>query len=391
MNFLSDIITYVRRIVKTPSNAALSDNLIIDYINRFWMMDVQARVQLFDFKTTYGFTTQPGVDTYNIPLYSVQTEPGSQQIAMFPVYQGFFGPAYVNGIPVPMYTQLESWTNLWPEYLQSLQPAAVGDGGASYSFYLPFFPAVPGHVDISGIMASGQNQDPPVNNTLLTSASAPYNGNSIIPSTSVQPGVIITTQDATGANVVVYDSGQFLTGNVGYGLLMSPGNAPFGIAPLPGGYSTTDNTVNYATGLVNVTFPVNITAQTPINVSCYFYQPGLPRAILYYNNSITLRNPPNVQYYVEMSAYLSPAAFLMTDQAIQFGYMSEYIARGAARKILSDTGDVEQFMFYEPLFKEQETLVWKRSQRIFTSNRTNTIFSENQGTFNANGIGQGAT
>ena len=28
--------------------------------------------------------------------------------------------------------------------------------------------------------------------------------------------------------------------------------------------------------------------------------------------------------------------------------MCEYIARGAARKILSDTGDIEQFQFYEP-------------------------------------------
>jgi hypothetical protein len=389
MNYVSDIITYIRRIVKTPSNAALTDNLIIDYINRFIMMDVQARIQLFDFKTTYGFNTQPGVDTYNMPLYSVQTEPGSQEVAMYPVYQGFFGPAYVNGIQVPFYTQLEAWTNLWPEYLQSLQPAAMGNGGDTYSFYLPFFPAVPGHIDISGIMATNTNQDPPVNNTLLVNPNSPYNGNSVIPTTSVQPGVIITTQDATGANVVVYDSGQFLTGNVGYGLLMSPGNAPFGIAPLSGGYSTTSNTVNYASGLVNVTFPTTIPANTPINVSCYFYQPGLPRAIFYYNNSITLRNPPNVQYYVEMSAYLTPAAFFSTAQAVPFGYMCEYIARGAARKILSDTGDIEQFMFYEPLFKEQETLVWKRSQRIFTSNRTGTIFSENQGP--ANNFGQGAS
>jgi len=82
------------------------------------------------------------------------------------------------------------------------------------------------------------------------------------------------------------------------------------------------------------------------------------------------------QYTVELTAYLSPAAFLNSSQAIQFGYMCEYLARGAARKILSDTGDVEQFMFYEPLFKEQELLVWKRSQRQFTSTRTQTIYSQ---------------
>jgi hypothetical protein len=69
--------------------------------------------------------------------------------------------------------------------------------------------------------------------------------------------------------------------------------------------------------------------------------------------------------------------------------MAEYIARGASRKILADTGDMEQFGFYEPLFREQEILVWKRSQRQFTSTRTGTIFSELQGQNSYNNIGQG--
>ncbi len=59
--------------------------------------------------------------------------------------------------------------------------------------------------------------------------------------------------------------------------------------------------------------------------------------------------------------------------------MAEYIARGAARKLLSDTGDVEQFMFYEPLFREQELLVWKRSQRQWTATRTQTLYSQGAG------------
>src|SRR5580658_1333026 len=106
MNLLNDIITYVRRIIKSPSNATITDTLIIDYINRFWIMDVDARIQLFDLKTTYQFQTQPGVDQYNMPLYDVQIAPDppitgqdSNTIGMYPVYQGFLGPCYVNGIP----------------------------------------------------------------------------------------------------------------------------------------------------------------------------------------------------------------------------------------------------------------------------------------------------
>jgi hypothetical protein len=98
-----------------------------------------------------------------------------------------------------------------------------------------------------------------------------------------------------------------------------------------------------------------------------------------------------MQYLVEMEAYLSPAAFLNTAAAIPFGYMAEYIARGAARKILSDTGDWEQFNTYEPLFIEQERLVWKRSQREFTATRTGTIFSDLEGQNNFSGSNIGST
>src|SRR6185503_13233049 len=103
MNLLQDIITYVRRIIKAPSNATITDSLIIDYINRFWIMDVDARIQLFDLKKTYQFQTVPGFDQYNMPLYSVQTEsPDSdpQNINFYPVYQVFQGPAYINGIQI---------------------------------------------------------------------------------------------------------------------------------------------------------------------------------------------------------------------------------------------------------------------------------------------------
>ena len=166
---------------------------------------------------------------------------------------------------------------------------------------------------------------------------------------------------------------------------MAPGKAPNGNTALPGVYSLTSNTINYNTGVITVTFPVNIPAGQNINVQAWYYNPGLPRAILYYNNTLTLRSIPAMQYLVELDAYLSPAAYLTTSAALQFGYMAEYIARGAARKILSDTGDIEQFQFYEPFFREQETLVWKRSQRQFTSTRTQTIYSQGSNQFGMGG------
>lgn len=336
-------------------------------------MDVDARIQLFDLKTKYQFQTTPGIDQYNMPLYNVQTEgtAPATNINFYPVYQGFTGSARVNGITTPFYTQQSDFFALWSNYVQQVVQVATGDGGSTYSINMPFFPLLPGHVDISGIVATGVNEDPPIADTLNTS----------IPYTSIYPSFYLTATGSDGQNIVVQDSGQFLetntTGDL-YGLLMTNGTAPFGYSALSGNtYSTTQNTINYATGEVNVTFQTSIPAGTPINAQVYCINPGLPRAILFFNNVLTFRNPPDKQYLVELEAYLSPAAFMNTSSAIQFAYMAEYIARGAARKILADTGDVEQFMFYEPLFREQESLVWKRSQRQFTSTRTQTIFSSN--------------
>lgn len=382
MNYLSDIITYVRRIIKSPSDAVISDELIIDYINRFWIMDVDARMQMFDLKKKYQFQTTPAVDQYNMPLYSVQTEQGAQNINFYPVYQGFMGPAYVNGIEVQFYTQKSSFFANWPNVVQNLQPLAYGDGSSgpynlNFNILNNTLPANPpvnglirGHVDMQGIIATGSNIDPPVGSTLNTQ----------IPITSVDAAIWITTQAEDGSNVVISDSGQFLTGNVNYGLLMARGPAGAipnaGCIPLNPDYDINTNTINYLTGECNVTFPSSIPNGAQINGQVLYFQSGIPRGLLFYNNTITLRSPPSQQWLVELDAYMSPAAFLASTDAVPFGYMAEYIARGAARKILSDTGDIEQFQFYEPLFREQENLVWKRSQRQWTSTRTQTIYSQ---------------
>lgn len=415
MFLLSDIITYVRRIIKSPSNAVISDNLIIDYINRFWITDVDATMQLFDLKTKYSFQTTPGVDQYNMPLYSVQSEtigttptnPISPDIAMFPVYQGFLGPAYINGVEVRLHTQQTEFFRIFPNIVQ--QPMQVGIGNNTSGPYTLSIPIINnltpininppiqsllrGHIDISGIISTGNNVDPPQVSSAQINTPDPFIQN--IPVTSVFPAVYFSSTALDGSNIIISDSGQFLQGAVNYGLLMQQGAAPYGNLPLTNGpspdYSTTQNTINYFTGVAtNVYFPASIPSGQIINAQCYYFQSGLPRAILFYNNTLTLRSPPDRQYLVEIDAYLSPAAFFSTSAAIPFGYMAEYIARGAARKILSDTGDVEQFMFYEPLFKEQEALVHIRSQRQWTNNRTETIYSRGHNNGSGN-FGMGAS
>jgi len=354
-------------------------------------------MQVFDLKTSYQFQTQPGVDRYNMPLYNLQTQTtgvnAQPSIASYPVYQGFVSPAYINGIQTPLQTQKNNFFNVWPNVTQNAATFTQGNGTTGpYTITVPLSPGnqtplnnpvnaiLRGHVDITGIIATAANVDPPVGTTI----------NTAIPTTSIFPAVYFTATNTDGSNIVVSDSGQFLTSNINLGLLMTPGSAPYGNTALVNGYTTTQNTINYLTGVAtNVYFPTAIPSGVTIYCQYYYFQTGLPRSILYYNNTLTLRSPPDRQYLIEMDAYLSPAAFFNTEAAIPFGYMAEYIARGAARKILSDTGDVEQFQFYEPLFKEQELLVWKRSQRQWTNDRTQTIYSQgiNNGQNGLNNIG----
>jgi len=418
MNTLGDVITYVRRIIKSASNDEITDSLIIDYINRFVINDVDARIQLFDLKTRYQFQTQPGYDQYNMPLYTVQTEPGPQNISYYPVYQGFEGPVYINGVEIPFYTQRQEFFRMWPNITQQMTASIQGDGSQGpYRFQFPIAPnnvmpnplntpfnyLLRGHVDMSGVIAlanfiGGTDYlDPPLIspgqiNAIVGNETNGNNFISKIPVMNVYPSVYITANGSDGRSIVVSDSGVFLDSAQNLGLLIQNGKAPNGNLPLVDGpapyYSPTQNVINYLTGQIeNLYFPEAIPNGVKINAQCYFFASGLPRAVLYNNNVLTFRSPPSQQWLVELDAYLTPAAYLSTESSIQFAYMSEYIARGAARKILSDTGDVEQFNFYEPLFREQETLVWKRSQRQFTSTRTPTIFSKGPGWTNSNGPG----
>jgi hypothetical protein len=394
MNFLSDTLRYMRQFLKTPSDTSISDDILIDFLNRFFIMDLDARIQVFDLKTKYQFLTTPGQDQYNMPMYNFQTEEGSQTIGMYPVYQGFLAPAYINGIQINFSTLKTQFFQNWPNWAQ--QNMIVGQGNGSegpYTFNIPISPnnttpanppiqaLLRGHVDIQGIISTGVDQDPPIGVTLPNSGGTPIQY--LIPSTSIIPAVYFTTQDATGANLSIQDSGVFLTGNVNYGLLMQPGSAPFGYNTLPNPlsepdiYSTTQNTINYLTGVAtNVYFPTAVPNGANINAICYYFQCGLPRSMLYYNNTITLRCPPDNQYLVEIDAYLSPCAFMNSAQALPYAYMSEYLALGAARKIMYSTGDAEQLAFYEPFFIEQERLVWKRSQRQFTATRTPSLYQQ---------------
>lgn len=355
MFLLSDVITYVRRLIKSASNAVVSDALILDYINRFYVYDVPARLQLFELKTTYQFVTQPLVDQYNIPYYPAYATPGPMTVSPYPMYQMLEGPVLVDGVEIPLYTDPSSLVKVYPAFFQNEENDVAANGGSTYSFMTANNPLLRANIDVNGQIAVANGQP--------------------IPFPSLNSAVFITGIDASNNIVTLQDVGPNYpparaTGDANVGNLMLTSD-------LQAGNLTVNGTINYSTGQVtNANFVVAIPSGNEIQVKYCTLTTGFIRLAMFYNNTITLRPVPDDVYLMSFSAYLTPVAFLNTAAAMSFGYMSEYLARGAARKMLSDTGDWDQFDRYEPLFREQENNVLRRTERQNSVSRTPTIFTE---------------
>lgn len=355
MNLLTDIINYVRRIIKTASDQVMTDALIIDYINRFYTTDVPARLQLFDLKTSYRFMAQPLVDQYNVPYYPEATGVGSVTIAPYPMYQMLMQPVLCDGAQIALFTDRNSFVNVYPNFYTNEENDVTADGSTTYSFSTINSPIVRAHIDVIG------------QNAIDNGAAIPF--------PSLESGVYISAQDTNNNLIVLQDVGPNYptsspTGDANVGNLMLTSN-------LQSGVTTVSGTINYSTGAVtSANFGVAIPSGNTIQVKYVSFAAGRPGLCLFFNNIIKLRPIPDIERLIELDAYLSPVAFLNSADALPFGYMAEYIARGAARKILSDTGDWDQFDRYEGLFREQEMLVTRRTDRQRSVSRTPTIFTD---------------
>lgn len=97
------------------------------------------------------------------------------------------------------------------------------------------------------------------------------------------------------------------------------------------------------------------------------YQPTRPDSVLYYNNELVFRNPPNKTYQVKIAAYkvqLEVTATLNED------YMFRYIVYGAALDIFSDYGEMDKWRDIKPVFDRYRGLVYARTNQQYQNQRT---------------------
>lgn len=326
-NILADLITWVRRIIKAPSTQAITDETIADYINRFYTYDVPARVQLLDLRRRYTFETIPNIFEYQAPFI-----PGTRM----PQYHMFSQPAYADGVQLGWYQNNDQFYNIFPELVLNAFPLQ-GDGTVGpFTINFGQQPILRGFTDDLG---------------------------------NLEPYVYITATGLTGDRLYIVDNGE--------GELIQT-DASFQLAPGGAGLPLVAGTIDYILGTCTFTYQVDAPASgANIESQCSPYSAGFPRIILYYNNIFKLYPVPDRSYKIQCDAYITPAQFFSYTSQINnsFSYMSEYISRGAAQKILSDTGDYEQWQFYEPIFRQQENFVLRRADRQRGVVRTPTIFS----------------
>ena len=317
---LQYIITYVRRICKTTNTTDITDETIVDYLNRFYIFDVPERVQLFQLRTQYSFETKPNIDRYLLPIDT---------------YNMVSTPCYCDGYTLTWQQSNGQFAKLFPNlYLNQQWMLGSGVAGTGYSIQIDKTPIVRGFTDLN---------------------------------LNLDSTVFVTATDSTGTQRVLQDDGN---GN----LIGTPTGTAGG------------GTVNYLTGLISASFAGTIPTTSGIYTQVIPYTAGRPQSVLFYDNIFTLRPVPDKSYKILMDACFSPAAYATTTGSTTYSWMAEYLARGAARKILNDYGDAEQQAYYEPFFREQEAMVLRRTGRQNSVVRTATIFvgqaGYNPGTYN---------
>ena len=167
--------------------------------------------------------------------------------------------------------------------------------------------------------------------------------------------VVITSIDATNGSLYVTDDGAGVLSGDGVG------------------------TVDYVTGAINVTFSAAPGASQLVNAHIIQYVPNRPAAVLYFEDQLIVRPVPDQPYTLNFEYYRQPTQLLADDAVPELKQWWQYIAYGAAKKVLEDRMDMETVQMIMPEFKKQERLVLRRTIVQNTTQQVATIYAQQAG------------
>lgn len=314
---LAAIATKVRRLTRSPSTTQLSDAELYNYINTFLLYDMPQHIKLFDYRKTLQWYTSAYVDTY-----STTAVPTSPLYDFKNKYTLTSQPVYIAGYQVIYSQSRDELFNIYPQ-IQNLQTVAAGflPLGSALSGTLTYIPFLQNQVLFSWQTALGSIvQTAQVNDIAITE----------------QQGILVDSLTQTQC------------GNI-----------------------------NYVTGVWSIaTLPYDVIAGSTITVQYTPYKPARPLYMCFFDNTFILRPVPDKAYIVNMEVDVIPSELINTTQSPEIKQYWQYIAYGAAKKILQDRMDMETVAMIEPEFREQEMLCQRKTVELLTNTRVPTIFSE---------------
>lgn len=322
-NTLEDIRKKVRLLTARSSENQITDETIDEYINTYYLYDLPESLRLLKLKDIYTFSTVANQERYALPNDLFMTiEP----------------PFYVGGQLAEYFQDLQTFYMQWPK-INYIQQINVGNGTAG-----PYTGTLTGTPMLQSINASGDNASTPGKDIRVMFSA-------ITTASNVSP-VSVTT---------AYDDG--------FGGFI---NAADG-TPLVG-------TINYLTGAYTITFQESIPAPNQLTATMIPYQASIPRTGCFYQDQFLLRPVPDKAYIVEINGFRYPTALIADDDTPELKFWWQLLAYGAARKILTDNGDYENAAAQEPYFLEQLAYVQRRTLKLNSTQRAQTIYS-GQGSF----------
>ena len=154
--------------------------------------------------------------------------------------------------------------------------------------------------------------------------------------------VTISTTNNAGNQMVVEDNGS--------GVLVDFGG------------TTVRGQINYVTGVGTVTFSAIVPDGAQIIARTVPYVASRPMSILYFQNYFILRPVPDKVYRVVVTVYRTPSQFIdltAPDAAAvpQLNRWWQFLAFGAAIKVLQDRMDTDTIAQVLPFYEEQRSLI----------------------------------
>ncbi len=103
------------------------------------------------------------------------------------------------------------------------------------------------------------------------------------------------------------------------------------------------------------------------------YTPQRPTYVLYYNNTLTFRGPPDRDYAIKINAYQIDVPLLAAD-TLENDYIWRYVAYGASRDLLNDYGETDKAMSIAPAFNDYRSKVYARTYQQQMNQRSTPRF-----------------